>query len=85
MIVGAYTLDLYCDLPCNHGYGDAVVVPDQYVADTGPRCRQQARRDGWRFNLRERLAVCPRCADKGYSILDALEARDREKWEKNGD
>ncbi len=75
MIVGAYTLDLYCDLPGNHSRWDPAF--EQYVAQAGSTCRQDARRDGWKLNLRYGVAVCPACAGKGWMAIDAIEARDK--------
>lgn len=65
-IVGCYTLDLYCDRE-----GDCVEEyprspQDQYNAESGGEARQQARRNGWRLNLKAGTAICPHCRAEGY-------------------
>jgi len=49
MIVGCYTLDLYCENSngwgCNPDKPES--DPDQYTAELGSRCRRAARKDGW--------------------------------------
>lgn len=63
MIVGCYTLDLYCDHP---KHKDNVEISKrgahQYTGITGGECRQAARRDGWK--IRNNVAICPICANK---------------------
>ena len=60
MIVGGYTLDLYCDLKdCVHRY-DPNWHPAQYVAELGTSCRKQARQDGWLLS-RDGTAMCADC------------------------
>jgi hypothetical protein len=66
MIVGCYTLDLYCDNPFHLDvYGE---FPDQYFDEYGSVCMRQARNRGWLFtkdkNTGERIAICPRCSGK---------------------
>lgn len=66
MIVGCYTLDLYCDTPgCRMGRcfytGDSTTPPFQTTAETGAECRTKARRAGWRLDLKNGLARCPKC------------------------
>ncbi len=70
MIIGCYSLDLYCD---NHSrdkeiFNDAVGNKSvyhwkvwEYIAETGGRARQIARADGWKLNLQKGTAICPRC------------------------
>ena len=70
MIVGCYTLDLYCDDPNEthekidfmHSAGGE--FPHQYTAAYGSQCRAQARRDGWTLNLQKNTAICPKCHGK---------------------
>jgi hypothetical protein len=60
VIVGCYTVDLYCD-GCNLGYGHR--RGSQYTGQTEAECLRQARRDGWLFTRdRPRKAFCPTCA-----------------------
>ena len=60
MIVGGYTLDLYCDeKDCKHEY-DPRWHPVQYVGELGSRCRKQARQDGWLLS-RDEKTKCPDC------------------------
>ena len=62
MIVGCYVLDLYCDLENpDHKYDE---FPHQYTAETGGKCRKDARREGWKLNLWEGTAICPKCNKK---------------------
>lgn len=61
MQVGCYSLDLYCD--CEHKEPSRL-FPHVYTAETGARCRRQAKNDGWKL-LRKNLAICPECAKDG--------------------
>jgi hypothetical protein len=72
MIVGCYTLDLYCDgdpecpkSRCIKG-STQNYPPAQYTAENGADCRRQARRDGWILNMKEGTTVCRACALKGF-------------------
>ena len=58
MIVGGYTVHLYCDHPqadwkCGHG---------EYTGHNEAQCFKQARKDGWVIRLTDRTARCPRHA-----------------------
>jgi hypothetical protein len=59
-IIGCYSLDLYC---CRknpaHKHSE---FPHNYTAETGGECRKDARKDGWKLNLRDQTAVCPKCS-----------------------
>lgn len=60
MIVGCYTLDLYCDREegePQHGFRE---FPHQFTGHTEGDCMQDARARGWRF--RDGAAYCPKCA-----------------------
>jgi hypothetical protein len=74
MVVGCYSMDLYCDTP-RHVYGG----PSQFTGHTEGECLKEARSRGWKFNraktlaLRSRgwkfnraktLAFCPECSKK---------------------
>lgn len=69
MMVGCYTLDLYCDRDSlRHKYGE---FPHQYTGKTESSCRRQARLDGWRLNLRTGTDICPACViDLGQRITE---------------
>lgn len=69
MIVGCYTMHLYCDtgnsepgMPGDgagpHNYEDP--GQGEFVGRTEADCLRQARAKGWRFD-RKRRAFCPRC------------------------
>ena len=77
MIVGAYSLDLYCDR-CNPAgavlYGEDQVIRDpgqvsveehrgfaDYVGTDRAHCYRMARRNGWKLRLREGHCICPTC------------------------
>lgn len=69
MIVGCYTLDLYCSDPrCTRKgplAGDGGRGPlAQYTHELGAVCRRHARRAGWILRLREGTATCPTCAKR---------------------
>jgi hypothetical protein len=66
MIVGAYTLNLYCrnrDEPWRD-YVD-MKEPAEFAAEHGSNARQQARWAGWRLDLRANEATCPKCVKEG--------------------
>jgi hypothetical protein len=61
MIVGCYSLHLYCDNEdVEHPYDE---FPHTYTAELGSKCRNAARRDGWRLG-RTGKAYCPLCGGK---------------------
>jgi hypothetical protein len=62
MIIGCYTLDLYCDADAEHAWR---AFPVQFSAETGEECRQQARRAGWKLTPKTGTAVCPDCVRAG--------------------
>jgi hypothetical protein len=67
MLVGGYTLDMYCDHQA-HGDGGKVF----FFAD-GPNCyaqvRASARKAGWVIR-RDGTAVCPACSGKAVRTPD---------------
>ena len=69
MIVGGYTLDLYCDDERHaYKYGDPKVGEtecDTFIASRAGLARRKARDAGWRLYMRDGLAVCPTCARRG--------------------
>jgi hypothetical protein len=73
MMVGCYTLDLYCDNSSDdfhedrargHPYG---AFPKQYTGRTEARCIRAARRDGWLIS-RKRV-ICPVCTKRNPSYF----------------
>lgn len=60
MIVGCYCLDLYCDNELAHTKNYAT-RREQFTAETGGECRQQARKRGWKLNITTGKAICPAC------------------------
>jgi len=63
VIVGGYTLDLYCDVEGCRAPGGAG-MPEQaaFFAETGSQCRQYARNNGWVLDLKAGTCRCPKCA-----------------------
>lgn len=81
MIVGCYTLDLYCDSGLNQpwntkghtGYSPgasgafASAYPEQLTGHSQRDCEQQARACGWKLIKKYGTAICPTClADSRY-------------------
>ena len=59
MIVGCYTLDLYCEEDGHpHEYNE---FPHQYIHEFGSTCRRMARKDGWILDRQNCKAICPKC------------------------
>ncbi len=51
MIVGCYSMDLYCDAPhCKNGEFKLYPSKAQFNSQTEGGCKRQARADGWRFH-----------------------------------
>lgn len=69
MIVGCYTLDLYCD---NVEAGTCKrdkelrwpLFPDNFTDERDSTCRKKAREFGWRINEKTGIAICPECIAK---------------------
>ena len=70
MIVGGYTLDLYCENigpmvggtifdAYGHRYDGGKA---QFFAESGTECRQMAYASGWILRVSKGLAYCPSCA-----------------------
>lgn len=69
MIVGGYTLHLYCDTKdCPNSrcelQGDTTIPPFVANDEHGYMCRSKARREGWRLNVFRGTCLCPDCAKK---------------------
>ena len=60
MIIGCYTLDLYCDNKDCYTVG----MPHQFTGPSAMHCYKQARAIGWIINLQKSKAYCPRCKEK---------------------
>lgn len=68
MIVGCYSLDLYCENfdiakdqaedELGHKYND---FPDQFTGHSRAECVRNARRRGWIVNISGGKAYCPMC------------------------
>jgi hypothetical protein len=63
VIVGCYVLDLYCDDP-NCPDQRFHTTPSQFTDETGSGARAEARRAGWRLNLDDGTALCPKCVKR---------------------
>jgi hypothetical protein len=63
MIVGCYSLDLYCD--AERAYPDGIhefrEFPHTFTAELGSVCRKRARKSGWKLDLKNFEAYCPKC------------------------
>jgi hypothetical protein len=67
MIVGCYSMDLYCDkenCPVVADKDRYWSVQAQFTGRTERGCLREARQDGWRFKVidGDRKAYCPTCA-----------------------
>lgn len=80
MIVGCYTLDLYCDsYDGGPPFRDSVVhkyqeFPHQYTGETRFECIKQARKDGWLISKKHQL--CSKCSRKGAENGEANDRTD---------
>ena len=74
MIVGGYTLDLYCDNVLGkeknlfgglngdaHKYHE---FPHNYGGETRQEAERAARKDGWTINNKAGTCLCPKCSGK---------------------
>ena len=69
MIVGGYTLELYCDArPDDTLHTRALIVAGdgfgEFVGEKASTCRRLARKAGWLLNLKEGTCICPACRKK---------------------
>lgn len=69
MIVGCYSLDLYCDT--GHSKAESMreyqlAQRHQYTGHSEGECKRQARKDGWLFK-RNGKVFCPVCVRDGRS------------------
>jgi hypothetical protein len=68
MIVGCYSLELYCENQPDrqkpdsvHGYEE---FPSVYAAQRREDCERAARKDGWMINNKTGVCLCPKCSGK---------------------
>ena len=76
MIVGCYSLDLYCDNfdlmkdqvedSYGHRYDE---FPHQFTGYSRPECVRNARHRGWIVNIPANKAYCPGCVKKHRRIV----------------
>ncbi len=62
-IVGCYSLHLYCRY--ENKLHDFQEFPHEFTAEFGSEARQDARKFGWKLNLKKNRAVCPKCTSRG--------------------
>jgi hypothetical protein len=78
MIVGGYTLDLYCDNDdrddhhftggefwVGENWSNKLTISHQFVGETFAQAARKARRDGWIVNRSKNKCLCPACSRKG--------------------
>ena len=77
MIVGGYTLHLYCDFAGVHEYRDAFGFAE-FSGDNQRKAEGDARRRGWRFHIvdGQRLVKCPKCVKAGIKTVKTQEPID---------
>lgn len=75
MIVGCYTMDLYCDgaadckkAAANH-QGSA---PGQFTGETRAEASRDATLAGWRLDHKKGFALCPACNRAKITAVDRL-------------
>lgn len=73
MIVGCYSLELYCDKAANetsiyghnrdgiHKYKE---FPHTFVGERRQDCEREAREMGWMINNKTGICLCPKCSGK---------------------
>jgi|WetSurMetagenome_2_1015567.scaffolds.fasta_scaffold18500_7 hypothetical protein len=68
MIIGCYTLELYCNGDPNCKFapskGTGANESAVFTGDTAKQTHTKARKAGWKLNLREGSAICPDCQRK---------------------
>lgn len=70
MVIGGYSLDLYCDFPDEaYKHRGSADFPGagcaNFAAETGPLAKKLAKRAGWKIERGERRAICPSCQKAG--------------------
>ena len=69
MIVGCYSLDLYCENEELHANEYPILVFNS-TGRSRAQCLRYAKRAGWSVDLKRRIARCPQC--KGKKLLIEL-------------
>jgi hypothetical protein len=73
MIVGCYSLDLYCNVAKYDGdiFGSGCdgihefrEFPKTYTSERREDCERAAREDGWMINNNTGICLCPKCSGK---------------------
>jgi hypothetical protein len=71
VVVGCYSVELYCENAENDSDGKRGDCPDfwssfphVYTGETYGQCARQARRAGWVLTRDRRHAYCPKCSGK---------------------
>jgi hypothetical protein len=68
MIVGCYSLELYCENYKNGGLDgihEFEEMPHLFTSERREDCEKQARDIGWMINNKSGVCLCPRCSGKG--------------------
>lgn len=75
MIVGGYTLDLYCDSGIRQPYADAMpghpshrTNAATFTGDSYRECASAARAKGWKLDRLLNRAICPQCSKQGARL-----------------
>lgn len=61
MIVGCYSLHLYCDFDRHEK--DTHTFPHEFTGRTEGECFKDARSKGWKIYPKDDKAKCPRCVE----------------------
>ena len=69
MIVGCYSLDLYCDNRECKSVSRFRMEPDVYTGRTFAGCSRKAKKDGWKIDSRRRWCICPACVAAGVKTV----------------
>lgn len=72
MIVGCYTMDLYCDNADRKSEGFRKTCTEgwersQYIGMSYSGCMRSAKKEGWRFRD-GRFSYCPKCSAKKSKV-----------------
>lgn len=64
MIVGCYTLHLYCDFNADHAPGEQCYM-GEFTGHSMTASYKEARHAGWRVYPAQQKAKCPACVKRG--------------------
>jgi hypothetical protein len=78
VIVGCYTMHLYCDHAGHVSHRGG--YHDEYTGQTAGACRKEARQEGWLFDLDHNTVYCHDCQrvalrDKRQKLIKGPAAR----------